>query len=192
MTFLTCLIGIRKTDGTHVDERACYRAAMGKAQDMERLKGKLSFKERLAICAQHWANSIRCALEDCYKDMLVLRFEDLLLETKRVLRQICEHVELEFDEDMLPAPHHKTPFGSRLRDRWYPLSLDRALHYIQKATSEELRVIEDRRGPLAKDEELDIWDIRYFPIKQTREVRHEKSTCLRGRRIHRSSYGEKT
>ena len=51
MTFLTCLIGIRKTDGTHVDERVYYRVAMGKAQDMERLKGKLSFEERLEICA---------------------------------------------------------------------------------------------------------------------------------------------
>ncbi|RLC78416.1 MAG: hypothetical protein DRJ03_25265, partial [Chloroflexi bacterium] len=52
---------------------ACYRAALGKAQDMERLKDKLSFKERLEICAQHWANSIRCALEDKAKDMLVVR-----------------------------------------------------------------------------------------------------------------------
>ena len=97
-----------------------------------------------------------------------MRFEDLLREPKRVLRQICEHVELDSQKDMLLAPHHSIPFGSHFRDRWYPLSLDRALHYIQKATSEELRVIEDRRGPLAKDEELDIWDIRYFPIKQTK------------------------
>ena|GEM_PF-4597856 len=35
------------------------------------------------------------------------------MSQKRVLRQICEHVELEFDEDMLPAPHHKIPLGSR-------------------------------------------------------------------------------
>jgi len=40
---------------------AYYRAALSKAQDMEWLKGKLSFKERLEICAQHWVNSIRCA-----------------------------------------------------------------------------------------------------------------------------------
>jgi len=103
---------------------------LGKAQDMERLKGKLSFKERLEICAQHWANSMRCALEDQDEDMLVVRFEDLLQQPKRVLRQICEHVELEFYEDMLPAPHHRIPFGSRFQDRWYPLSLERVLHSI--------------------------------------------------------------
>ena len=129
---------------------ACYRAALGKAQDMERLKGKLSFKERLEICAQHWANSIRCALEDRDEDMLVVRFEDLLQEPKRVLREICAHVELEFLEGMLPAPHHKIPFGSRFRDRWYPLSLERALHYIEKATPEELGIIERRCGPIAE------------------------------------------
>jgi len=129
---------------------ACYRAAMGKAQDMERLKGKLSFKERLEICAQHWANSIRCALEDKDEDMLVVRFEDLLREPEWVLRRICEHVELEFIQDMLPAPHHKIPFGSRFRDRWYPLNLDRALHYIDKATSEELEIVGAQCGSLAK------------------------------------------
>jgi len=134
---------------------ACYRAALGKAQDMERLKDKLPFKERLKICAQHWANSIRCALEDRNDDMLVVRFEDLLREPELVLRQICEHVELEFLKDMLPTPHHRIPFGSRFRDRWYPLSLDRALHYIKKATPEELEIIKARCGSLAKELKYD-------------------------------------
>lgn len=130
---------------------ACYRAALGKAQDMERLKGKLSFKERLEICAQHWANSIRCALEDKAKDMLVVRFEDLLREPGATLRRICQHVELDFHQDMLPAPHQKIPFGSRFRDRWYPLSIKRALHYVEKATPEELEIIDARCGSLARE-----------------------------------------
>jgi len=117
---------------------------------MERLKKRLSFKERLEICAQHWANSIRCALEDRDEDMLVVRFEDLLQGPERVLREICEHVELDFYEDMLPAPYHKIPFGSRFWDRWYPLSLDRALHYIERATPEELEIVERRCGSLAR------------------------------------------
>jgi len=129
---------------------ACYRAALGKAQDMERLKSKLLFKERLEICAQHWKNSIRCALEDYDEDMLVVRFEDLLQEPDKTLRRICEHVELEFIEDMLPAPHHKILFGSRFRDRWFPLNLDRALHYIKKATPEELEIVGTQCSSLAK------------------------------------------
>lgn len=130
---------------------ACYRAALGKARDMDWLKGKLSFQERLEICAQHWANSIECALEDRAEDMLVVRFEDLLQEPEATLRRICEHVELDFREDMLPAPHHKIPFGSRFRDRWYPLSLDRALRYIQDAAPEEIQIVEARCGPLARE-----------------------------------------
>jgi len=65
--------------------------------------------------------------------------------------KICEHVEMDFHQDMLPAPHQKIPFGSRFRDRWYPLSLDRALHYIEKATREELKIISDRCGALARE-----------------------------------------
>jgi len=72
-------------------------------------KERLSFKEWLEICTQHWTNSIRCALEDRDEDMLVVRFEDLLQEPEKTLRQICEHVELEFLENMLPAPHQKSP-----------------------------------------------------------------------------------
>ncbi|WP_177193575.1 sulfotransferase family protein [Thermodesulforhabdus norvegica] len=128
---------------------ACYRAALGKAQDMERLKGKLSFQERLEICAQHWANSIHCALEDKADDMLIVRFEDLLREPEGTLRRICEHVELEFRKDMLPAPHHKVPFGSRFQDRWYPLNSRRALHYMEKATGKQIQSIEKYCGTIA-------------------------------------------
>jgi len=117
---------------------------------MERLKKRLLFKERVEICAQHWTNSVRCALEDRDEDMLVVRSKDLLQEPDKTLWQICEHVELEFYEDMLPAPHHKIPFGSRFRDRWYPLSLERALHYIKKATPEELEIVRTQCSSLAK------------------------------------------
>jgi len=52
---------------------------------------------------------------------------------------------------MLPAPHHKIPFGSRFRDRWYPLSIKRALHYVKRATPEELETIDARCGSLARE-----------------------------------------
>ena len=47
--------------------------------------------------------------------MLVVWFEELLQESEKTLQQICEHVELEFLEDMLPAAQHKILFGSRFR-----------------------------------------------------------------------------
>lgn len=130
---------------------ACYRAALGKARDMERLKGTLTFQERLEICAQHWANSIRCAMEDWDNDMLLVRFEDVLQEPAEEVRRLCNHIQLEFHEDMLPSPHHKIPFGSRFRDRWYPLNPGRTLCYIQRAMPEEILIIEARCGPIARE-----------------------------------------
>jgi len=76
--------------------------------------------------------------------------EALLQEPEKTLRQICEHVELEFYEDMLPASHQRIPFGSRFRDRWYPLSLRRVLRYIDEASAEELVSVYHRCGDLAR------------------------------------------
>jgi len=66
-------------------------------------------------------------------------------------RVFCKHVELEFYEDVFPTPHHKILFGSRFRDRRYPLSIKRALHYVKKATPEELEIIDARCGTLVKE-----------------------------------------
>ena len=107
---------------------ACYRAAIGKAQDMKRISRKVPFKERLKICAQHWTNSMKCALEDKKEDMFIVRFEDLLKDPSQVLKSICDHIEIEFQDYMLPGPGQKIPFGFRFRDRWYPLELDRVTH----------------------------------------------------------------
>lgn len=130
---------------------SCYRAACGKARDMERLKGRLSFEKRLEICAQHWANSFKCALEDKADDMIVVRLEDILQELARHIRQICDHIELDFSEALLPHPGDSIPFGSRFPDRWYPLEPKRVLHYIEKASSRELEIIYQHCGKLAEE-----------------------------------------
>jgi len=130
---------------------AVYRAALGKARDMEMLQNKMPFTKRLEICAQHWRNSYRCALEDRNEDMLVVRLEDLLREPAKYLERICEHVELDFSERLLPHPDDRIPMGSRFRDRWYPLNVDRVLHYIDKATPDELSLIHEVCGDLADE-----------------------------------------
>ena len=119
----------------------CYKAANGKAADMRRLKKKLSLEERLDICAQHWANSIKCALEDRKENMLIIRFEDILQDQTTYMRKICEFIELDFNDDMLPQPHHKIPFGSRFPDRWYPLQPDRNKKYIQEIGKKEIEIL---------------------------------------------------
>jgi len=130
---------------------AVYRAALGKARDMKMLQNKIPLTRRLEICAQHWRNSYRCALEDRNEDMLVVRLEDLLREPATHLKRICEHVELSFSERLLPHPDDKMPLGSRFRDRWYPLDVNRVLHYIDKATPDELALIHEVCGDLADE-----------------------------------------
>jgi len=123
----------------------CYKAATETAGDMKRLKNRLSLEKRLEICAQHWANSMKCALEDKEKnkniDMLVIRFEDILKSPVKNLKKICEFVELDFSEDMVPQPYHKIPFGSRFPERWYPLRPDLEQKYLKKLGQKEIEII---------------------------------------------------
>jgi len=127
----------------------CYKAAGGKAADMERFKNKIPFKERLDICAQHWNNSIKCALEDKGENMLIMRFEDILDSSITKMKKICEFLELDFKRDILPQPHHKIPLGSKFQDRWYPLEPNRNRKYIQNIGEEEIEIVSKRCKKLA-------------------------------------------
>lgn len=129
----------------------CYKAASGYAQDMKRLVKKLSFAERLEVCAQHWANSMKCALEDRTNNMLIIKFRDILTEPVGTLKRICEHIGLKFDPRMIPRPEDKLPFRSKYRTRWYPLQPDRAFHYIEKARPEGIEIIHHYCGDVAKE-----------------------------------------
>lgn len=103
------------------------RAAIGKARDMADLKDRTPYEERIMLCAEHYGNCVRAVFEDCDAAGLPLhlvRFEDLLVEPELRLRELCESVGLEFRKDMLPAAHHRLPYGSRFRDRWYPVKSD--------------------------------------------------------------------
>lgn len=104
-----------------------YRAAHGKAADMKRLADVLSEKNRIDICAEHYANTMRATFEDADRlgfPFRIVRFEDLIEDPERELRMCCEFLDLDFREDMLPAPEHRLPPGSRFRDRWYPIRAD--------------------------------------------------------------------
>jgi hypothetical protein len=129
---------------------ACRKAANGKAIDMKRLRQKLPFETRLNICAQHWANSIACALRDAGGDFSIIRFEDVLADPKGSMNKICGLLELEFDEIMLPQEGQVLPLGSRFRNRWYPLDCDRNQAYLRNIDSREIRIINSTCGELIR------------------------------------------
>ncbi len=112
-----------------------YRAAIGNARDMKALIGKLSLKERLKVCAEHYGNCMRDALVDSDRlglNMPVVRFEDLVETPEATVRAVCGFCELTFDQDMLPHEHHRLPFGSRFRDRWFPVRSNVNQRYEEK------------------------------------------------------------
>ncbi|HDK25746.1 MAG TPA: sulfotransferase [Candidatus Atribacteria bacterium] len=133
----------------------CYKAAIGIAADMAHLKNKLPLEKRLEICSEHWANSMNCALEDKEKDknidMLIIRFEDILFDPITNMKKICEFVELDFNKDMIPQPHHKIPLGTDPRDegKWYPLRPNMDKNYLEKLGRKEIEIISEKCKNLA-------------------------------------------
>lgn len=131
---------------------ACYRAAHGKAIDMERYAATMSLEERIELCAQHWDNAMRCALDDApaLSHFKVVAFEDVLSDPAHVIGELCAFLGLAYDDDLLPQPHHAIPFGTRFRDRWYPLKPSVNDSYLRRADPQHLGIIERRCGETAE------------------------------------------
>ncbi|MDX1439071.1 MAG: sulfotransferase [Rubricoccaceae bacterium] len=125
---------------------ACYRAAQGKALDMKRYAEHMSLEERVELCAQHWSNAMDAALNDggAVKRFTTLRFEDVLASPSKQIQSLCDFLDIEFDDDMLPQPHHRIPFGSRFPDRWYPLRKDVNSRYLEQVPCALLKIIDQR------------------------------------------------
>lgn len=131
---------------------ACYRAAQGKAIDMERYASFMSLEERIDLCAQHWTNAIRSAVEDAksVKRFKTVRFEDILDDPEGEVGGLCDFLGLEFNQNMLPQAHHTIPLGSRFPDRWYPLITEVNARYLDEIPTRLLEIIDERCGELAK------------------------------------------
>jgi len=130
----------------------CYRAALGAAGDMRRYSKYMSVDERMEVCVQHWSNVMRCVLED--KDKVShfkwMRFEDILHEPRNSLMELCHFLDLPFVEDMIPKAGDSIPFGSKYRDRWYPLRPDVNQKYLKSIPDKYISMIEERCGPIAE------------------------------------------
>ena len=127
------------------------RAAEGKAADMRRLASKLSLAERIRLCAEHYGNSMRAAIEDCDQldcGLYLMPVEQLLLRPEQSLRKVCAFVGLDFHESMLPAAEHRLPLGSRFLDRWYPLRTDINEPYQQRLDDQTIDIVNHFCGDL--------------------------------------------
>lgn len=149
----------------------CYRAALGAAGDMRRYSKYMSLDERIEVCVQHWSNIMHCILEDKDKvsNFKWIRFEDILQEPRKSLMDVCDFLHLEFVEDMIPKGGDTIPFGSRYRNRWYPLRPKVNAPYLKQIPSEYVSMIRERCGRIAEQ-------FGYFPPKRVGDRKSNNSS----------------
>jgi len=125
-----------------------YRAAIGKAKDIMRASKYLSYEERINICIEHWLNVAKSIEEDKnkVKNFLKIKFEDVLTEPKRIIKKICNFIDLKFYKNMLPKPNDKYPLGVRFKERWYPLRTDINRIYLKRIPKYLKNLIFDKCG----------------------------------------------
>ncbi len=148
---------------------AIYRAATGKAGDMRRYAKYMSLDERVEVCIQHWLNTMKSVMEDKDKvsNFTWIHFEDMLRKPKGILLKLTQFLGLPFIEDMIPAPHHKIPLGSKYRDCWYPLRPDVNVRYLREIPEKYLRQIEESCGAIAAE-------FGYHPPREAHEGMKDK------------------
>jgi len=131
---------------------SCFRAAQGKAGDMSRYSKFLSLDERMKICIEHWYNSMKTVEEDKNKvnNFMSIKFEDLLKSPENILKKICNFVKLDFSIDMIPQKEHVLPFGSKFKERWYPLRLDVNDSYLKQIPEKYVEWIYKKCGRFAE------------------------------------------
>jgi len=131
---------------------ACYRAAQGKAIDMERYARHMTLDERIKLCAQHWSNAMQCALEDGAQldHFKRMRFEDFLNIPQESLKSLCSFLDVSFSSNLLPQEQHRVPLGSRFRNKWHPLRPEVNQSYLQDISAKHVGLIARRCESLAR------------------------------------------
>jgi hypothetical protein len=103
-----------------------------------------SKEEQLEIASQHWVNSIKCAMKDAKKvDLMIVRFEDVLNQPEKIIRKVCDFIEIEFDKDMIPQSEHKILLGTLGPNKWYPLRPNINERYFKEMEKEEIEIIDN-------------------------------------------------
>ena len=114
---------------------------------------KVSQMEALQYAAEHWKNSYQTAVDDLSKDAKTcfIKYEDFLATPENILQKILDHIELPFQENLLPDSNQKVPLGSVARTKWFPLKTDINSNYLSEMPIEAVDIIEKGVGQLAKD-----------------------------------------
>ena len=128
----------------------CFSRAGG-TPSLTNLSKSHDFNARLELAAQHWNNSMKCALEDGHQidNFMTIRFEGVLANPRGRLEEICEFTDLLFSEEMVPQEHHQIPPGSTRKDRWYPVRPDVNDRSLSQISPDQIEIVRKTCGELA-------------------------------------------
>lgn len=129
----------------------CYRAAKGKAGDLRRYSKFMDFDQLLEISMQHWANSAKIITSDksYLKKFIHIRFEDFLMEPEKNTRMLCNFLDMDYSDLMLPRANEKIPFGTRFKEKWFPINHEVNSRYLNKIEPEIHERVEAKIGDIA-------------------------------------------
>ena len=127
----------------------CYRSVKlpDEAPELKAISQQQGFNTALDYAAQHWANSMKTALEDGkkVKHFYIMSFEDFLKKPEQQLKQLCNFLELSNHSitAMLPREHHHIGLGLRPgnESKWYPLRADVNGRYLGELTQEHIDIV---------------------------------------------------
>ena len=108
----------------------------------------MAYRDALRLCAEHWNNSFRLALEDGerVKNFMTMRVEDFFAAPEPFLRKICDFAELDFTANMVPGPGQLPTIYQQMGRRWYPLERSATDEARQQLSDEERAIIVDICG----------------------------------------------
>jgi hypothetical protein len=124
---------------------ACYRAAVLKTGLSE---NNLNINFKIRIAAEHWKNTVQTIIESKGDDLVIYRIEDILQDFNQHLYDIAKFCELELKEEHFPHKDDVIPYGSKRKERWFPLKKEINSKYLSKIPEEGKRIIQEVCGDL--------------------------------------------
>ncbi len=124
------------------------RAASGAAADMERYASKIDFDERVNYCTQHWKNVYLTIKKDkeLVPNFAHFMFEDIVKDPKQYIKEICNFVNLPYQDNLTPQKNDTIPFGVRNKTKWYPLRPDVNMQYTKLLTESRIEFLKEEIG----------------------------------------------
>jgi hypothetical protein len=94
-----------------------------------------------AAQVQIWAGNVKAARGDGLgqPDYLEIRYENLILETRTQLEQICQHIELPFDQAMLEHHLHANERLAELKPLW--IQSKKQMYSVEKRLQAHLNTV---------------------------------------------------